>query len=129
MLSHSIRAFSLATAFTTFAVCAASTAQAASFDGQWSVLIITRSGPCDASYRFGAQIANGIGLLLRWRAGQRIRTRQLVRPSERAGIVGPQYAVGSGRLSRKFRRRNLARPGPSRRLCWASGAPAGADRS
>ena len=61
MISQSIRAFQLGDSFlTAFAVGAASTAQAAPFDGPWSVLIVTRSGPCDQSYRFGVQIANGV---------------------------------------------------------------------
>ena len=29
------------------------------FDGNWSVLIVTSSGPCDPSYRFGLSIRNG----------------------------------------------------------------------
>ena len=31
------------------------------FDGNWSVLIVTRSGPCDQAYRYGLSIhpANG----------------------------------------------------------------------
>ena len=29
------------------------------FDGLWSVSIITRSGPCDASYRYPARIVGG----------------------------------------------------------------------
>jgi hypothetical protein len=60
MISHSIRAFTLATAFATAAICAVSTAHAAPFDGQWSVLVITRSGGCDQTYRYGVQISNGV---------------------------------------------------------------------
>jgi hypothetical protein len=29
------------------------------FDGQWSVVVYTSSGPCDPSYRFSGQIVNG----------------------------------------------------------------------
>ena len=29
------------------------------YDGSWSVLIITRSGPCDAAYRYGLLIRDG----------------------------------------------------------------------
>jgi hypothetical protein len=29
------------------------------FDGLWSVVVYTSSGPCDASYRFSGQIVNG----------------------------------------------------------------------
>ena len=34
-------------------------AAGANFDGSWSVLIMTSSGPCDRSYRFGLSIRNG----------------------------------------------------------------------
>ena len=29
------------------------------YDGNWSVLIVTKSGPCDAAYRYGLSIRNG----------------------------------------------------------------------
>ncbi len=29
------------------------------YDGQWSVVVYTTSGPCDPSYRFSGQISNG----------------------------------------------------------------------
>jgi hypothetical protein len=37
----------------------ASGAAIAAFDGRWSVVIGTRSGPCDPQYRFGVRIING----------------------------------------------------------------------
>jgi hypothetical protein len=33
---------------------------ATKYDGAWSVAIYTKSGPCDAAYRFSGQITNGI---------------------------------------------------------------------
>jgi hypothetical protein len=33
---------------------------AGKFDGNWSVAVYTRSGPCDAAYRFSGQIVNGV---------------------------------------------------------------------
>jgi hypothetical protein len=30
------------------------------FDGSWSLVVYTRHGPCDQSYRFGGQIVNGV---------------------------------------------------------------------
>src|ERR1700674_2253273 len=33
---------------------------AASFDGNWSVVIITESGSCDAAYRYRLRIQNGV---------------------------------------------------------------------
>jgi hypothetical protein len=32
---------------------------ATKFDGNWSVVVVTRNGPCDAAYRFSGQIVNG----------------------------------------------------------------------
>src|SRR5687768_113078 len=62
MINHPIRALILILA-TAFAVSVASTANAqgrARYDGSWSVLVITRSGACDQSYRYGVYIQNGI---------------------------------------------------------------------
>jgi hypothetical protein len=45
-----------------FAGALAATAQAApapNYDGQWSVMILTQKGDCDASYRYPVRIANG----------------------------------------------------------------------
>src|SRR5262245_50205244 len=33
---------------------------ATSYDGTWSVLIITNSGPCDRAYRYAVSIRNGV---------------------------------------------------------------------
>ena len=41
------------------APAAAAAAAGANFDGNWSVLIMTSSGPCDRAYRFGLSIRNG----------------------------------------------------------------------
>jgi hypothetical protein len=39
----------------------ATDARAASkYDGVWSLVVYTRSGPCDHSYRFSGQIVNGV---------------------------------------------------------------------
>jgi hypothetical protein len=54
-----------ATLLLTAAVTAAALAQAtcagaaSSFDGNWSLAVFTRTGPCDASYRFGGRVVNG----------------------------------------------------------------------
>jgi len=37
----------------------AARAQSGAFDGLWSVLIHTQSGPCDAAYRYPARIVGG----------------------------------------------------------------------
>jgi hypothetical protein len=55
-------------AFATFAILAASTLPASpapiaatktSFDGAWSVLIVTEKGTCDRAYRYPVKIENG----------------------------------------------------------------------
>jgi len=60
MISHSIRAVTLATLFAVTMFAAGTSALAASFDGPWSVTVVTRSGPCDPSYRYGVTISRGV---------------------------------------------------------------------
>jgi len=78
---------------------AATAAASTAFDGNWSVVIYTRSGACDAAYRSGVQIQNGIifpdGGGLNWNG--RVSPKGAVRVSVSAG---GQSASGSGRLSR-----------------------------
>jgi len=40
-------------------VALATGAKAASYDGRWSVLVITEKGDCDRAYRYAVNIANG----------------------------------------------------------------------
>src|SRR5438270_13031027 len=58
----------VACAFTAFALLAASAIPAApapisagkaSYDGTWSVLIVTQQGKCDRAYRYPVRISNG----------------------------------------------------------------------
>jgi hypothetical protein len=70
------------------------------FDGDWSVLIQTRSGNCEPTFRYGVQIQNG--RILNGGAAQvavdgRVTPNGLVRVSVSAGN---QEAQGAGRLSR-----------------------------
>lgn len=70
------------------------------FDGNWSVLIVTQSGPCDRAYRYGLSIRNGTvfyeGSLSVNLTGRVSNNGQVsVRVS-----AGSQGASGSGRLSR-----------------------------
>jgi hypothetical protein len=60
MISLSLRGFAAATALAALAISMAPPAYAAPFDGPWSLLVVTRSGPCDPSYRYGVYISNGI---------------------------------------------------------------------
>ncbi len=74
---------------------AASTA----FDGNWSVLILTESGPCDRAYRYGVQISNGEVLNA---GGEPIALAGRVAPNGTVQVIvaaGDQEARGVGRLS------------------------------
>ena len=69
---------------------------AATFDGSWSVAIITRSGACEPQYRFGVQIINGNVVY---------EGRPTGRVSSNGGVsvmisAADQQANGQGRLSR-----------------------------
>jgi hypothetical protein len=70
------------------------------YDGNWSVLIVTNSGPCDRAYRYGLSIRNGsvfyegsaaVNVAGRIGKGGQVKVRVW---------SGRQGASGSGRLSR-----------------------------
>jgi hypothetical protein len=68
------------------------------FDGDWSVLIMTQNGPCDASLRYGVQISNG-EVVNNGAAPVDIQGR--VNPSGMVRVnvqAGGQWASGAGRL-------------------------------
>jgi hypothetical protein len=73
-----------------------------SFDGNWSVLIVTRSGPCDQAYRYGLSIRDG---RVAYEGSAAVNVAGEVTPK---GIVnvrvwaGSQNANGEGRLSRDY---------------------------
>ena len=82
------------------AVAAAGT----NFDGSWSVLIMTSSGPCDQSYRFGLSIRNG-DILYNGSAPVNLNGRVSGNGSLRVHVsAGAQSANGAGRLSRDYGR-------------------------
>src|SRR2546430_3897964 len=120
MISHSLRAAALATAFAATISCAGLSAHAASFDGPWSVLVVTRAGPCDQAYRYGVMIARG---QVYYAGGGPVSLTGRVSPS--GGVTvrvssGPQYQlIGSGRLSRSTGSGNWRGQGPHGN--WARG--------
>lgn len=75
----------------------ATPAQAAGFDGPWTVLIITQSGSCDQGYSFPIQITGG--------RVSSTSSANITGSVGRGGAVtvrvsqGGSYANGSGRLS------------------------------
>lgn len=75
-------------------------AAAGAFDGNWSVLILTRSGGCDPSFRYGVEISNGEVLNA---GGAPVSLEGHVAPSGAIQVsvaAGGQEAFGAGRLSR-----------------------------
>jgi hypothetical protein len=72
------------------------------FDGNWSVLIITRSGPCDAAYRYGLSIRNGAVI---YEGSAAVNVAGRVNPNGAVSVrvwAGQQGASGSGRLRGSF---------------------------
>jgi hypothetical protein len=70
-----------------------------SFDGPWSVVIVTDQGTCDRAYRYGVQIVNG-RVFYEGSSGVEIFGR--VDPRGQVNVQlrqGDQHAVGAGRLS------------------------------
>ena len=99
MISQRIRAATLATAVAVIAFFPAPSADAASFDGPWSVVVITKNGPCDQSYRYGVMIRGGT---VSYMGGGAVSVSGRVTPSGRVNVTvsaAGQSAIGSGRLS------------------------------
>jgi hypothetical protein len=61
MISNASSGILLAASFAAAALAQTMPARAAAseFDGSWSVVVLTTSGPCDPSYRFSGQIIGG----------------------------------------------------------------------
>src|SRR2546430_15799739 len=125
MISHSIRAAMLATVFAVAMSSAGPSAHAASFDGPWSVLAVTRSGACDQAYRYGVTISRGV---VYYAGGGPVSLTGRVSPSGNVTVrlsSGPQYAVGSGRLSRSTGSGGRRGPGPNRSCAGVRSASRG----
>jgi hypothetical protein len=58
-MTFSARSIFVAVALLTAPVATPGTATAASYDGLWSVLIITQAGSCDAAYSYPFKVAGG----------------------------------------------------------------------
>lgn len=73
-----------------------------SFDGNWSVLIVTDSGSCDRGYRYGLSIRNG---KVFYEGSAAVNVDGRVSPNGRVQVrvwAGSQSANGVGRLSRTY---------------------------
>ncbi len=87
-------------AFAAAAALASTPTRAASFDGNWSVLIVTQKGPCDSAYRYGLSIRNGAVF---YEGSAPVNVAGRVSPSGSVSVrvwAGSQSASGSGRLAR-----------------------------
>lgn len=76
------------------------TAGAASFDGSWSVVVITENGTCDRAYRYPVRVVNGE---IRYEGEAGIAISGRVDGSGKLSATisrGDQNASGRGRLSR-----------------------------
>ena len=74
-------------------------ARNANFDGNWSVLVITESGTCDAAYRYGVSVDNGA---VHYRGESGINVAGSVDEKGRVTVRigrGQQSAQGTGQLS------------------------------
>ena len=70
------------------------------YDGNWSVLIVTNSGPCDRAYRYGLSIRDG-SVFYEGSAAVNVAGRVGRNGMVNVRVwVGQQGASGVGRLSR-----------------------------
>jgi hypothetical protein len=72
------------------------------YDGNWSVLIVTNSGPCDRGYRYGLSIRGG---RVFYQGSLAVNVDGQVAPNGAVRVrvsVGSQGATGVGRLSRDY---------------------------
>jgi hypothetical protein len=100
MISQFVRIAAVGSALAAGVPAAVSPALAQSqFDGSWSVVIVTRSGACDPSYRFGVAIRGGV---VSYQGGGAVAVSGRVSKSGAVSVSvssGGQSASGSGRLS------------------------------
>lgn len=90
-------ALSVAAALAPVAPAFAGPGSKASYDGTWSVQIVTEAGPCDASYSYAVSISEG---RVQQSSGSAVITGQ-ISPDGVIGLGvrnGPANAQGSGRL-------------------------------
>ncbi len=72
---------------------------ATKYDGAWSIVIVTKTGPCDRAYHFSGQITNG--LIIYDGPGGPVDFVGRVKSSGAAFVritSGSNYATGRGRL-------------------------------
>jgi hypothetical protein len=97
MIRNTAGTILLAATVTAAALTQATYVRAASkYDGNWSLVVVTRSGPCDASYRFSGQIVDGVMVY----SAPGVDFAGRVKPGGAASLrvsSGANFAVASGR--------------------------------
>ena len=84
------------------ALAPAPAAARTNYDGNWSVLIVTQSGPCDRGYRYGLSIRNG---RVFYEGSAAVNVDGRVAPNGRVQVRvwgGSQSASGTGRLTSTY---------------------------
>ena len=99
MIRNTAGSILLAATVTAAALTQATYVRAAGkFDGNWSVVVYTRSGPCDAAYRFSGQIVNS--MIAYNGGGTDLAGRVLSNGAASLRVSsGSAYAVASGHLT------------------------------
>ena len=96
-LTHSVAAAAL---FAGATLTSPSAAARGNFDGNWSVVIVTTKGSCDAGYRYGVSIRNGV-VVYEGSAPVNLTGRVSNNGSVSVRVwAGSQSASGTGRLGR-----------------------------
>jgi hypothetical protein len=98
MIYPSLRAVALTAILSTAAVCGGSPANAAPFDGPWSVTISTSRGDCGSESLYGVVIRNGS---VRYAGGAGVAMSGHVSNNGSVSVSvrqGDKHASGSGRL-------------------------------
>jgi len=96
MIGSSLRALCVAAAAAACVCSSAAVSYAGPFDGYWSVLIVTRSGACDPTFRTAVSISNGI---VSGGGGANISGRVSNSGAVSVSVsAGDQRASGGGRL-------------------------------
>jgi outer membrane protein assembly factor BamB len=73
-----------------------------SFDGSWSILVVTNAGHCDRAYRYAVTIRNGTVL---YEGSAAVKMTGKVKGNGQVDVsvrAGSQGATGTGRLLRDY---------------------------
>ena len=101
-MTRACRSFAFVAGFAIAAALASPASARTVYDGNWSVLIVTKRGPCDSAYRYGLSIRDG-QVFYQGSAPVNVRGRVSAAGQVRVMVsAGSQGASGFGRLSRRY---------------------------